>query len=142
MYKCNCCKIEKPFSEFNKNRSRRTGYSQYCKVCVSNRNKSTFVDHADHYRKNADYYKIKATFRKSYVKQATPKCLTTSQKQSIIDIYKHALDCSIITGEKYHVDHVVPLRGEEVCGLHVPWNLQVLPADINMSKGNRYEKVE
>lgn len=140
MYKCNRCKIEKPFSQFNKNKSRATGYSQYCKACISNRNKSITTDHAEHYSKNAEYYKIKAVFRKSYVRQATPKCLTQEQKQKIVDVYKHALDCSTITGEKYHVDHIVPLRGEDVCGLHVPWNLQVLPADINMSKGNRYEK--
>lgn len=142
MYKCNRCKIEKPFSDFNKNKSRHTGYSQYCKSCISNRNKTVPVDHAKHYSKNAEYYKIKAVFRKDYVRQATPNCLTKTQKEAIVAVYNHALDCSTITGEKYHVDHIVPLRGESVCGLHVPWNLQVLPADINMSKGNRYEEVE
>lgn len=138
MYKCNRCKVEKPFSDFNKNKSRSTGYSHYCKLCTSNRNKNSSVDHSDHYKKNAEYYKIKASFRKDSVRQATPKCLTEGHKSSIIEIYRHAHDCSVVTGEKYHVDHIVPLRGEQVCGLHVPWNLQVLPAKVNLVKSNSF----
>jgi hypothetical protein len=41
-------------------------------------------------------------------------------------------------GFKWHVDHVVPLRSKIVCGLHCEANLRVIPAVINMSKGNRY----
>lgn len=43
-----------------------------------------------------------------------------------------------VCGGKWHVDHIVPLRSELVCGLHVEHNLQVIPAAVNTAKHNRY----
>jgi hypothetical protein len=80
----------------------------------------------------------KALYRAAKL-SSQPACLSDSDKQKIKDIYLLVGDLQLISGQKYHVDHIIPLRGKGVCGLHVPWNLQVLPADINLSKGNTYE---
>ena len=44
------------------------------------------------------------------------------------------------TGRKVHVDHIIPLQGESVCGLHCEDNLQLMLANANQSKGNRLEE--
>ncbi len=44
------------------------------------------------------------------------------------------------TGRNVHVDHIVPLINPYVCGLNVPWNLQIIAERINMSKGNTHHR--
>lgn len=70
--------------------------------------------------------------------KATPPWLTEAQRAAMQEIYKEAVQLSNETGIPHHVDHVVPLRGRNVWGLHVPWNLQILPAVFNIKKGNRH----
>lgn len=80
-----------------------------------------------------------ARARFNRMKNAQPNWLSPKQIKEMDDIYWLAQDLKIVTGEVYHVDHIVPLRGTNICGLHVPWNLQILPADLNIRKSNKME---
>ncbi len=70
-------------------------------------------------------------------RDATPKWLSRRQKSEIRQLYQIAITMTQTTGEQYVVDHIVPLRGEFVCGLHVPWNLRVITQGENLKKSNK-----
>jgi 5-methylcytosine-specific restriction endonuclease McrA len=69
-------------------------------------------------------------------KQATPTWLTRKQKTEIRALYQAAIRSTQITGQRYVVDHIYPLRSDVVCGLHVPWNLRILTQEDNLRKSN------
>lgn len=70
--------------------------------------------------------------------QRAPAWLTDAHIQEIEKLYHEAARLSVETGIKHHVDHIVPLLGRKVSGLHVPWNMQVIPAKDNLRKGNKF----
>lgn len=69
--------------------------------------------------------------------QRTPKWLTKEQLTQIEEFYSLAKEIQWLSEDSLEVDHIVPLQGEEVSGLHVPWNLQILPESINIRKSNK-----
>lgn len=89
---------------------------------------------------NSSLILAKAAKRRAAKLKALPKWLTKAEHEQIKELYTCAQMFKLYTGEEYHVDHIVPLQGENVCGLHVPWNLQVIPAKENLSKSNKLEE--
>jgi len=91
----------------------------------------------NHKINNPDMYKEMTSLRRRRFRDATPRWLTDAQKMEIRLKYRLAIELSRATGERHAVDHIIPLHGETVCGLHVPWNLQVLTQKDNLLKYNK-----
>lgn len=85
----------------------------------------------------AAYLAKKARYRARLL-NAYPLWLTNTQEDLIDAVYFEATELTLNTGIPHHVDHIVPLQGENVCGLHVPWNLRAIPAKENIRKQNSF----
>jgi len=84
---------------------------------------------------------ISSRYRANKIK-ATPLWLSAIHKAQIQEFYDIAAARTVQTGVKYHVDHIHPLCGRTVSGLHVPWNMQIITAKENFSKKNKMIEVE
>lgn len=91
----------------------------------------------EYLKENQSDYNARTAKRTAHKLQATPSWLTKEQYNEIKLIYKKAKLLTIETGVIHHVDHIIPLQGKTVRGLHVPWNLQILEASENIRKGNK-----
>lgn len=88
-------------------------------------------------KKNRGAVAASVASRKAHIRQATPKWLTKEQKQQIKIFYIEADRLKTETGIDHEVDHIVPIRGGIVHGLHVPWNLRVITAAENQKKNRK-----
>ena len=85
--------------------------------------------------RNQAKVRMQTACRRAKKKSAQPEWVSSAD---LLGYYKQAKRLSDIIGIEYHVDHIVPLQSETVCGLHVPWNLQIIPAWQNLQKQNKY----
>jgi hypothetical protein len=90
------------------------------------------------YKANKERYVAARARRRAAQDSATPAWLTAIDKAMIQEMYDVSEARYIQTGIKHHVDHIVPINGKDVAGMHVPWNLQVITAHENLSKGWRF----
>jgi hypothetical protein len=159
---CKICNIEKPLFDFYKSDGTKDKRHSYCKSCCSERarlnhiknyelnlarNRKYYIDNhekekearRDHYRRNKKVYLVNFYKRDARIKQATPSWLSEEMLSEIKQIYKKCETITIESGTVHHVDHIVPINGKTVCGLHVPWNLRIITASENLRKSNKHE---
>jgi hypothetical protein len=87
--------------------------------------------------KNRSLLNARDANRRALKLNATPRWLTEADHQLTKEIYETAKVLTEVSGSEWHVDHIIPLKGKEVCGLHCPQNLQIIPATENLCKSNK-----
>lgn len=161
---CKKCSIEKPLELFAKHSKCKFGRLHECLDCKNkyhaDRYKSNPQKHIEVQKKSfqkrkdtgADVYKGVRNYRKKYPEKHAarqrerdalklkriPSWSTEQDREDILKIYELAKKLENLFGVKYHVDHVIPLNGENVCGLHTPTNLQILESSLNVRKSNKH----
>jgi len=85
--------------------------------------------------KNKGWKNFLTRKRQAQISRATPKWTNID---AIREIYILSEAISYQTGIKHHVDHIIPLQGNLVCGLHIPENLQIITENENLKKGRKF----
>lgn len=139
--KQNEARKQKPKSEAAKQAGRR--YYERNKELVKARAAARPAEVKRKYRRkydanNPEQRKLRTNLRRKRFRQATPPWLSPTDRDKIKQIYLQAQQMTNLTGERYTVDHIVPLNGELVCGLHVPWNLEIVTHRANCKKHNKH----
>jgi len=154
MKTCSRCGEVKSLTLFSIKKENKDGYHSHCKSCRAKYDKSRYnsqnrsetyqsnlenerTKRREYYQKNkVDYYANKAK-RRAATLQRTPKWLNSCHFMVMRCYYSEAkylrqkgFDCE--------VDHIIPLQGANVSGLHVPWNLQIIEKSKNRSKSNKF----
>lgn len=125
---CGYCDTIQPITSFHKG-------SIICRQCCSIKQTGSYAKYIDVHKKSYEknYAKIKA--RRQLYKGERSLRVPPWYETEKIEIELFYENCP----DGYHVDHIIPLKGKLVSGLHVLSNLQYLPAKDNMSKGNKFE---
>jgi hypothetical protein len=152
---CNYCQQALDISFFHKKKNGKHGVRAQCIACakeyIAKNRKAISAYNLEYYYKNPEKSKqwrtitlnrhrgtanAKTVRRKAAKLKATPKWANLTKIKAK---YQLAAMFNKHTEEKWHVDHIIPLRGKDVCGLHVEYNLRVIPAKENLQKSNRFE---
>lgn len=160
MKKCTKCNDIKSYENFYKHSRYLDGYGSYCKDCYSKYQKHYKVLNRNKIRERKKNWaknnpeKVKR-YDKKYLENNRAKINTynakrrseklfasvniSNDKHLINELYQDANDCQWLSELKLEVDHIIPLKHEKVCGLHVSWNLQLLTREDNAIKKNKFD---
>lgn len=158
MKTCTVCHTEKELTDFYRRSRAHDGHEAMCKECRLAHNRNWLAKNKDRhgeltrswYERNKDQHLANSkewyaanrhrklaitTARELRCRQATP---VWADKTAIMAFYAEAQRLSAETGIQYDVDHIVPLKGKTVSGLHVPTNLRVIPSSENKRKAAKF----
>lgn len=133
---CGQCNNIKPLSSFSINKnSSSLGVSSLCKECKNTNQEGQYSKYIESHKKSYEKYSAEIKARQQLYKGErslrVPLWYET-QKKEIENIYRNC-------PQGHQVDHIIPLKGTLVSGLHVASNLQYLSVKDNLAKGSKYE---
>jgi hypothetical protein len=151
-YSSNCKDCQKVyFCEYNKNnKGRKKDYdkSRYLEKREEIRKKSKeyYIENRekiikkqrDWASKNTPMVRRQSSEKRARKRNSMPPWLNESHKKEISNMHLLAKALERETGKVFHVDHIIPLKHNKMCGLHVPWNLRVITEGENMAKNNKF----
>ncbi len=124
----------KKYREANKEMLAESGRQRYIR---SKEHKKAYAQ--NYYLENKSEYNLRNNKRRAAKQKAIPAWAKEEFEEFIIrELYDKASRLSDLTGNSYHVDHIAPLQSDTVCGLHCFSNLQIITAQENIKKANRY----
>jgi len=147
---CTSCNQDKGIECFSPDRTKKKGVKGTCKECSNAKAKQWRENNKLRATITRLYWRLENRDRHLYKKaqyralraKAQPPWLSEEQMREIREIYSQAAILTFRTGIEHQVDHIHPIKGDGYCGLHVPWNLQVLSYKENALKSNKFPKDE
>jgi hypothetical protein len=139
---CRSCNQDKPTDRFYRNKTYTSGYNSRCKDCETDYYRQRNKDPEMLAKHNARC-KSWASNNKAERRAIRSKYRANLKRADISDpavdyVYHAAREIERVYGGLPHVDHIVPLNHDRVCGLHVHQNLQLLSKSANCAKGNTW----